>query len=97
MKKSRPGVMLSVICLPDDADRMAQLMLKHTTTLGVRRMDCSRYVMDRRMETVETAYGTIRVKHAEGYGVSKCKPEYEDAAKAARAAGVSIQQVLQSL
>lgn len=46
MKKSRPGVMLSVICLPDDADRMAQLMLKHTTTLGVRRMDCSRYVMD---------------------------------------------------
>lgn len=97
MKKSRPGVMLSVICLPGDADRMAQLMLKHTTTLGVRRMDCSRYVMQRSMETVETAYGPIRIKHADGYGVSKCKPEYEDVAKAARAADLSVLQVLDSL
>ena len=52
MKKSRPGVILSVICLPEDADRLAAVMLKHTTTLGIRREDMSRYVLDRSAGTV---------------------------------------------
>lgn len=94
MKKGRPGVMLSVICLPEDADRLAALMLKHTTTLGVRRQDCSRYLLERTVETVETIYGPLRIKRASGQGIIKVKPEYDDAAAAALRHNVSLQQVM---
>ena len=90
MKKSRPGIMLTVLCQPNDADRMADLMLRHTTTLGVRRQDCRRYTLPRETVTVETKYGPIRMKTAPG----KAKPEYEDAARAAKAYGVTLQEVL---
>ena len=92
MKKSRPGVLLSVICLPRDADRMAELMLRHTTTLGVRRLDMKRYNLKRHIETVETQFGAVRVKRSEGYGVSRSKIEYEDLAKIAAERGISIEQ-----
>ena len=83
MKKSRPGLMLSVICLPGDADHLAEVMMKHTTTLGIRRQDMSRYALRRGAETVHTAYGDVRLKHASGMGVSRAKPEYEDVARLA--------------
>lgn len=97
MKKNRPAVMLSVISLPEDADRLAALMLKHTTTLGVRRQDCSRYVLERSVETVDTAYGPIRMKHAEGFGVVKTKPEYADVARAAREADMPIHDMMNEI
>ncbi len=93
MKKSRPGVLLSVICLPRDADRMAELMLRHTTTLGVRRLDMKRYNLKRNIETVETQLGPIRVKRSEGYGVVRSKIEYEDLARIAAEKGMSLEEV----
>ena len=83
MKKSRPGILLSVICHTDDADRLASVMMKHTSTLGIRRHDLSRYVLKREINTVETAFGKVRVKRASGMGVEKSKPEYEDLASIA--------------
>ena len=97
MKKNRPGVMLNVICRPEDADALARLMLKHTTTLGVRRQDCSRYVLQRSVETVQTAYGPVRYKRAAGYGIEKVKPEYEDIARAAKENGASLYQIMDAL
>ena len=61
MKKSRPGVLLSVICMPEDADRLAGILLRHTTTLGVRRQNMSRYALERSVRTVNTSYGPVRV------------------------------------
>ena len=78
MKKSRPGVLLSVICLPEDADHLAAEMMKHTSTLGIRRQDMSRYVLNRRVETIETSFGPVRVKIASGMGAEKKKAEYDD-------------------
>ena len=83
MKKSRPGMLLSVICLPQDADRLAAVIMKHTTTLGIRRQDLSRYVLNRAIETVETPYGAVRVKTASGIGVQRRKAEYDDLAQIA--------------
>ena len=97
MKKSRPGVLLSVICLPEDADRLAGVMLRHTTTLGVRRQDMSRYVLRRSVETVETSYGPVRVKKAAGPGVSRSKAEYDDLAALALKHGVSLSDVRREL
>ena len=93
MKKSRPGILLSVICGTGDADRMAELIMRHTTTLGIRRQDLSRYVLHREIETVSTEYGEIRIKRASGMGVRREKPEYEDIAAAAREHRVPLSAV----
>ena len=97
MKKSRPGTMLTCICMPEDADRLAQCMLRHTTTLGVRRMTCTRYVMDREIRTCETPFGTVHVKRASGMGVQKEKAEYEDLAKIAREQKTDLMSLKKSL
>ena len=93
MKKSRPGVLLSVICMPEDADRLASVMMKHTTTLGIRRQDLSRYALSRGIETVDTPYGEVRVKRSSGMGVDRCKPEYEDLAALAEKHGVPLDTI----
>ena len=93
MKKSRPGIMLTCICRPEDTAAMTQLILRHTTTLGVRQKSCRRTKLERRIETVETPYGPIRLKVAEGFGITKSKPEYEDMAKAAREHDISLEEV----
>ncbi len=93
MKKSRPGILLSVICETANADRLAELIMKHTTTLGIRRQDMSRYVLQRRIETVQTPYGGVRVKRASGMGTERSKPEYEDVAELARKHGVSLNEI----
>ena len=93
MKKNRPGIMLSVICLPEDADRLAQVMMKHTTTLGIRRQDMSRYYLSRKTETVDTPLGSVRVKTSSGMGIKRSKAEYEDLAKIAEEKGLSLSEV----
>ena len=97
MKKSRPGVLLSVICLPGDADRLAEVMMRHTSTLGIRRQDLSRYVLNRSEETVHTAYGNVRLKQASGMGVSREKPEYDDIALLAMENNVSLRTVREAV
>ena len=93
MKKSRPGILLTVMCREADKEKMVQLLFTHTTTLGIREKFCSRYKLDRRIETVDTPYGLIRRKISAGYGVKRCKYEYEDIAAAAKEKGLSIGQV----
>ncbi len=93
MKKSRPGVCLTCLCRPGDAARLTELMLRHTTTLGVREQSCRRRTLARTVETVETKFGSIRVKRAG----SKSKAEYEDAAQAARTHGVTLAEVLKEI
>ena len=90
MKKSRPGVLLIVLCLPEDADRLAAVMMKHTTTLGIRRQEIGRYVLERRVETADTPYGPVRIKYASGMGVERSKAEYEDLAALAEKTGLPI-------
>ena len=97
MKKNRPGVMLSVICLPEDADRLAEVMLKHTTTLGIRRQDMSRYALERSEGKVSTMYGDVRVKRAAGMGVERAKPEYEDLAAIAKEQGLPLEAVRKAI
>lgn len=93
MKKNRPGLLLHCLCHPEDAERMARLIFAHTTTIGIRRTEYNRYTLTRHEETLDTPYGPIRAKVSEGYGVRRCKAEYDDLAAAAKKAGVSIQQV----
>ena len=93
MKKSRPGTLLSVICKQSDREKMARLIFKHTTTLGIREELCRRYILERSVETEETPYGPVRKKVARGYGVEKQKYEYEDIAEIARREDISPDDV----
>ena len=93
MKKSRPGIMLSVLCLPEDADKFAALIMKYTSTIGIRRLDLDKYLLPRHTDEVETGYGTVRVKTSEGMGVKKSKAEYDDLAKIAEENGVSLDDI----
>lgn len=97
MKKNRPGILLHCLCRPEDAEKMAGLIFAHTTTIGIRRAEYDRYTLMRREETLETPYGSIRAKVSEGYGVRRCKPEYEDLAAAAKQHGVSLAEVRHSI
>lgn len=97
MKKNRVGVLLTCLCRPEQEAIMLAIMMKYTTTWGVRRNDFSRYVMDRSFEQKDTPYGTVTIKSGTGYGVSKSKPEYEDLAKAAKESGESIAHVAAAL
>lgn len=90
MKKGRSGQLLCVLCRREDADRLASLILCHTSAIGLRRFDCTRYTLQREIRTVDTALGPVRVKRSWGYGAEKEKYEYEDIAAAARANGLSF-------
>jgi uncharacterized protein (TIGR00299 family) protein len=97
MKKNRPGTLLTCLCAPDAADAMAALMLKHTTSFGVRRTFCDRYILNRDTAQVQTRYGGVRIKTGRGYGVVRSKPEYEDAARAAKDEDTDFNTVLNEI
>ena len=94
MKKSRPGIMLTVLCRPEDKEKLLPLIFRHTTTLGVRENRLHRYTLNRKTETVQTPYGPVRQKIATGYGVERKKYEYEDLARLARENGVSLKEII---
>ena len=94
MKKNRPATIVEVLCRSDQADGLRTVLLRHTTTLGVREHAVTRYSIDRRVETVQTKYGSVRVKVATlPDGSIKVAPEYDDCAARALEHGVSVSDV----
>lgn len=97
MKKNRPGILLTVLCLTEDADRLAEEMMKHTSTLGIRRQEMSRYVLQRSVETLSISYGEVRMKQASGMGVKRSKQEFEDVAALARKYQVPLRTIREKI
>lgn len=97
MKKSRAAVMLSCICRPALQEALTRQIFLHTTTLGVRTESCTRAVLSRREFTVQTQDGSVRVKESRGYGVTRCKAEYDDLAEIARKTGRPIADILAAI
>ena len=93
MKKSRPGTLIRVICSEQDKEKIVGLLFKHTSTIGVRETVTQRYILERRIETVQTPYGEIRRKVSSGYGTSRAKYEYDDLARIAKGQNLSIDEV----
>ena len=93
MKKSRPGVLLTVLAPTALAGQLSDVIFKETTTIGIRSYPVSRSVLARSEATVETCYGAIRIKIAR-HGDSRCyTPEYEDCRQAARKASIPLADV----
>ena len=93
MKKGRPGVLIKVLCLAEDEDKMVRLLFKHTSTIGIRKTVASRYVLSRNQEIFNTELGSVRIKTSEGYGVTKTKYESDDICRIAREQDMSPAEV----
>ena len=93
MKKNRPGTMINVICTESEKDAVIKALFNHSTTIGIREEKMNRYILNRRVETVETPYGPVRCKVSSGYGVERRKYEYDDMTKIAKERDMSIQDV----
>jgi uncharacterized protein (TIGR00299 family) protein len=95
MKKGRPALTVSVLTTLPSADALAAVMLRETTSLGVRRYDVSRVERPRRIIQVTTRFGTLPVKVAEGpYGPPQVKPEFDACVAAAHAHHVPVREVV---
>lgn len=92
MKKSRSGLLLRVICRPQDRETIVQTIFRHTSTIGIRESVNRRYVLEREIQTVDTAYGPVRKKISQGFGVTRTKYEYEDLARIAREQNLSLKE-----
>jgi len=96
MKKNRPGTRLTVLCRPGDASRLSHLLVRETTTLGVRQRQEKREVVDRRWVTVTTEWGDVRMKVASSNGeVTNYAPEYEDCRRIAVERQVPLKHVIE--
>jgi pyridinium-3,5-bisthiocarboxylic acid mononucleotide nickel chelatase len=94
MKKSRPGVLLTVLCRPDQLAEIQEIILRHTSTFGVRYREVDRLALDRRFVSVTTQYGTLPIKLGLLSGeVVQVAPEFEDCRKAAEMAEIPVKTV----
>ncbi|UCC66097.1 MAG: LarC family nickel insertion protein, partial [Deltaproteobacteria bacterium] len=95
MKKGRPGFTIRVLSFESQRERLAQLILKESTTLGVRMYRAERMILPREEREVETRYGPVRIKVAfdrEGRVVN-LMPEYESCRQAAERENVPLKEV----
>ncbi|PHJ66928.1 hypothetical protein VF14_28635 [Nostoc linckia z18] len=98
MKKSRPGILLSVICHPENLLSCEAVIFRETTTLGIRRTNQQRAILPREIQQVETEYGKVRVKVAWKERslekvIANVQPEYEDCAELARKHNIPWREV----
>ncbi len=94
MKKNRPGVLISILCRPDEREAMFNLLFTETTTIGARSYEVERRALEREMVTVKTEYGPIDIKVARADGrITTYTPEFEQCRAAAHQAGVPLRVV----
>jgi len=96
MKKNRPGMLLTVLARPEEAEALAQLIFTETTTLGIRIREERRLTLERQWVPVRTQWGEVRIKVACLNGAMvNYAPEYEDCRRVASEHGVPLKSVMQ--
>ncbi|HRT47713.1 MAG TPA: DUF111 family protein, partial [Bacteroidales bacterium] len=98
MKKSRPGIILSVICEKNNVDALKYIIFTESTTLGIRCFSFQKETLSRTFETVQTLYGPVTFKRSfyKGKEVS-FKPEYEECRKIAAETGKPLKEVYNNI
>jgi pyridinium-3,5-bisthiocarboxylic acid mononucleotide nickel chelatase len=98
MKKNRPGLLISILCHPEEREKFLQMLFAETTTIGARSYVVARRALARETVRVETQFGPIDVKVAylnkgANHGAVNAMPEFEQCRTAARNAGVALRVV----
>jgi len=97
MKKNRPGVLLTVLCAQSDADKFSELLVRETSTFGIRRHTAERRKLRREFITVQTPYGAVTVKLGKLDGkVLQAAPEFESCKKLADQSKVPLKEVYEA-
>jgi len=98
MKKSRPAVILSIICNTVLSDKLTEIILKETSTIGVRTYNITKHLLNRKIIEITTSLGKVKVKKSwMGNDFVKFKPEYEDCSRIAKEKKLSIFEVLKTI
>ena len=95
MKKSRPGIVVTILCEPSNTQRIMDLLFRETTTIGVRTHEAQRKILDREFVRVATEWGDVRMKVSRLAGaIVNAAPEFEDCKKIAESQGVPLKSVI---
>jgi uncharacterized protein (TIGR00299 family) protein len=98
MKKTRPAIKISVLCQYIQTNIIENILLTETSTLGLRKYQVQKTMLNRTSETIETKWGKVRIKH--GYlnnKIIKSKPEYDDCLKISQQSKVPILDIYQEI
>ena len=97
MKKNRPGTLITILCQPNRVEEFAALLVRETTTIGLRWRIDNKLMASRSIKEVSTPFGTIRCKVAEmGGGIVNARPEFEDCKRAAAEHDAPLKDVMES-
>ena len=94
MKKNRPAYALSVMCKPEQEEALIEIILKHTSAVGIRRSELDRIIMDREPTMVDTKYGPVKATKFTYGDIEKTSFEYEDARRLADENNISLNEIL---
>jgi len=95
MKKQRPGIKLSVICRIEDTDKLAEIIFKETTTLGIRIYQTERKRLDIEKKKIKTKYGNITLKIGKlNNKIVNITPEYEDCVRASEKYNIPLKRMV---
>ncbi|OTO65659.1 MULTISPECIES: nickel pincer cofactor biosynthesis protein LarC [unclassified Enterococcus] len=97
MKKNRCGILLTVLCTPEQKEFFTKLLFKQTATIGVRYTQMARTVMARQFVTKQTPYGEIQVKQNRYEDIEKNTLEFQDCQRIAKENNLSIYEVYKKL
>ncbi len=95
MKKGRPGIKLTVLCSEDKRGKLIDIILKETTSIGLRFYKAERKILQREIKSVKTKFGNVRVKTSQlDKAIRKISPEYEDCKKIAKKFNIPLFEVM---
>jgi hypothetical protein len=98
MKKGRPGIKLTILCKEADSEKLIKIIMKETTTIGLRFYEVKRRVLQREIKLIDTEFGKVRVKFSRlGDEILKATPEYEDCKKIAKKFDIPLIEVMKKV
>ncbi len=98
MKKGRPGVKMTVLCNKEQLENLMKIVLKETSTIGLRFYEAKRRILHREIKTIDTEFGKVRVKFSRlGDDILKATPEYEDCKRIAKKLNIPLIEVMKKV
>ena len=97
MKKGRTGVLMTILCAPESAGCLREVLFRETSTIGLRYREERKFVLEREFSSVETEWGGVRMKVARlpGGHIANVAPEFEDCKRIAQERGVPLKRVME--
>ncbi|MFQ5843334.1 MAG: nickel pincer cofactor biosynthesis protein LarC [Thermodesulfobacteriota bacterium] len=99
MKKNRPGTTIKILCHEAEVNMIIDTLFRESTSIGVRLYPVRRAKLSRRIEEIETKYGTVRLKISTDNGgrIINIMPEYEDCKRIAETMGIPLKEVYREI